>query len=59
VKVLDVRICSKVRFRCRRDAEQALQAIYIKRRQAQRKVPKRCYFCDLCHAWHLTSWERR
>lgn len=46
-------MCTKVKF-----ATESFALDYIKRLQKHSdrdKIPLRCYFCEICKAWHLTS----
>lgn len=47
------RPCTKRRYRDRVAAELALAT--IRRRDDGKHVERRIYFCDDCHAFHLTS----
>ena len=38
-----------------REAHELLNWIHSKRRNVGKKIPKRVYFCEECHLWHLTS----
>ena len=50
------RVCGKVRFESRYDAESALAAAKLKNWGGwPRRHEKRSYFCEGCDAWHLTS----
>lgn len=40
------------------DHQSAVRALSSIRKHADRdQLPTRCYECEFCHGWHLTSWE--
>ena len=47
--------CRKRRFRDKREAMNAL--ILITREGGRDRTPIRCYECEKCKGWHLTSQE--
>ncbi len=55
-------VSGKRRFRDAREAKSAIHnASYGRQKAAEDGVPchryeRRCYACDECNAWHLTSW---
>ena len=53
----DSRKCKKIVFRSKRAAEQAVLSARIARalRSSERRLERRCYFCQACEGWHLTS----
>jgi hypothetical protein len=54
----------KRRFRDHREAPAILHRVRNVRRRAEaagldrRRPEARCYGCESCHGWHLTSWEQ-
>ena len=54
----------KRRFRDHREATAILHRVRNVRRRAKvegldsRRHEERCYECESCHGWHLTSWEQ-
>lgn len=54
------RVCGKVRFESRYDAESALARARLKNWGGwPMRREQRSYFCDECRAWHLTSQPQR
>src|SRR5262245_14268614 len=55
-------VSGKLRFRDAREAKRAIQNAASSRRKAGedgvpcRRRERRCYECDECQGWHLTSW---
>lgn len=51
-------LCAKKkRYRSAREANNVIDG--LSRFSVRDNVPSRCYYCDLCNFWHLTSRERR
>lgn len=53
------RLCPKVKYGSKKEAERVLLAAKIKRelRRNPRRQERRAYLHDLCGSWHLTSYE--
>ena len=53
------RMCTASQKRRYPDAQSAKAALWefrqMKKEDSQAHVPTRCYQCEFCHGWHLTS----
>lgn len=47
--------CQKIRYRDKISAMFALSQCRRKIGKVTEKIEVRCYYCDNCHGWHLTS----
>lgn len=50
-------VCTKRKFRSKRQAERALLDCKIQALRDERRQETRVYECPICHYWHLTSRE--
>lgn len=47
--------CQKIRYRDEISAKFALSQCRRKSRRVNEKLEIRCYYCENCYGWHLTS----
>ena len=50
--------CQKIRYKDKISAMFALSQCRRKIGKVTEKLEVRCYYCDNCHGWHLTSKKR-